>query len=111
MIMLQMNLEMSSKMYQMNFKLQALGFIESWHWPCPLAQECCLSSKSICPRSSQQSTQKFFRVFVIIMYINGQRPHKQAKYTQTKYITQYGPSGQSENGININNQSGMNNGK
>ena len=36
------------------------------------------------------------------MYINGQRPHKQTKYTKTKYITQYGPTGQSENCININ---------
>ena len=45
------------------------------------------------------------------MYINGQRPHKQAKYTQTKYITQYGPNGQSENCININNHNDMNNGK
>ena len=50
-------------------------------------------------------------VFMIIMYINGQRPHKQTKYTQTKYITQYGPNGQSENCININNQNDMNNGK
>jgi len=89
--------------YQMNSNLQVLGSSTNWHWPSPLAKECCLSSKSICPRSSQQSTQKFFRVFVIIMYINGQRPHKQAKYTQTKYITQYGPNGQSENCININN--------
>ena len=95
----------------MNLKLQALGSSTSWHWLSPLAQEGCLDSKSICPRSSQQSTQKFFRVFVVIMYINGQRPHKQAKYTQTRYITQYGPSGQSENDLNINNQNGMNNGK
>ena len=41
-----------------------------------------------------------FRVFVLIMYISSQRPHKQ---TQTKYITKYGLSGQSENDININN--------
>ena len=45
------------------------------------------------------------------MYINGQRPHKQAKYTQTKYITQYGPNGQSENCININKYNDMNNDK
>ena len=45
------------------------------------------------------------------MYINGQRPHKQTQHTQTKYITKYGPSGQSENDININNLNGMNNGK
>ena len=59
----------------------------------------CLDSKSICPRSSQESTQKFFRVFVIIMYIDGQRPHKQTKYTHTRYIIQYGPSGQSEKAL------------
>ena len=45
----------------------------------------------------------FFRVFVLIMYINGPRPHKQTKYTQARYITQYGPNGQRENDININN--------
>ena len=45
----------------------------------------------------------FFRDFVLIMHINGQRPHKQTRYTQTRYITQNGPSGQSENGINIHN--------
>ena len=50
-------------------------------------------------------------IFMIIMYINSQRPHKQTNYIQTKYITQYGPSGQSENCININNQKDMNNGK
>ena len=95
----------------MNFKLQALGSSTSWHWTSPLAQGGCLDSKSIYPRSSQQSTQKFFLwFFVIIMFINGQRPHKQAKYPQTRYIAQYGPNGQSENCININNQNGMNNG-
>ena len=45
------------------------------------------------------------------MYINGQRPHKQEKYTHTKYVTQYGPNGQSENCININKYDDMNNGK
>ena len=82
MIMLQMNLERSSMMYQMKFQIASTQFHKSWHWPSPLAQECCLNSKSICPRSSQQSTQEFFRIFVVIMYINGQRPHKQTKYTQ-----------------------------
>ena len=48
-------------------------------------------------------TKVFLGFFVVIMYINGQRPHKQAKYTQTRYITQYGPNGQSENCINIKN--------
>ena len=46
--------------------------------------------------------KSFLGFFVIIMYINGQWPHKQAKYTPTKYITQYGANGQSENCVNIN---------
>ena len=36
---------------------------------------------------------------------------KTNKATQTKYITKYGPSGQSKNDIKINNLNGMNNGK
>ncbi|KAI5434273.1 hypothetical protein KIW84_021222 [Lathyrus oleraceus] len=70
-------LERSSKMYQMNFKLQVLGSSTNWHWPSPLAKEGYLTSKSNWAKSNQQSTQKSFRVFIIIMYINGQRPHKQ----------------------------------
>ena len=66
-------------MYQMNSNLQVLGLSTNWHWPSPLAKECCLSSKSNWARSNQQSTQKSFRVFVIIMCINGQRPIKQTK--------------------------------
>jgi hypothetical protein len=41
-------------------------------------------------------------VFVLIMYINGERPHKQTQYTQAKYIRKYGQNGQGENEININ---------
>ena len=86
-------------MYQMNSNLQVLGLSINWHWPHPLAKECCLNSKSNWGDQNNNPLKLSFRVFVIIMCINGQRPHKQAN----KIISQYGPSGQSENYININN--------
>ena len=91
-------------MSHMNFKLQALGSSTSWHWPIPLAKGGCLDSKSICPRSSQQSTQKFFLGFLLLLctLMVKDQTSKQSN-TKTKYITQYGPNGQSENCININN--------
>ena len=90
-------------MYQMKFQIASTWFLNKLALAKSISKGGCLDSKSICPRSSQQSTQKFFSVFMIIMYINGQRPHKQAKYTQTKHITQYGPNGQNKNCINKNN--------
>ena len=80
MIMLQMNSREVFKDVSDEVQIASTWFFTNWHWPSPLAKEGCLNSKSNCSRSSQQSTQKFFRVFVIIMYINGQRPHTQTKY-------------------------------
>jgi len=90
-------------MYQMNSNLQALGSSKNWHWPGPLAKDYCLNSKSNWGKIKPTVHSLSFRAFVVIMYINGHRPHKQVKCTQTRYITQYGPSGQSENYINKNN--------
>ena len=78
------------------FQIASTWFSTSWHWPSPLAQEGCLDSKSIV-QDQANSPLKSFLGFLLLLCTLMVKDHTNKQSTQTKYITQYGPNGQSEN--------------